>query len=369
VTSGFMYATQVGSACSEWQVCSSFNEQERINFPSADRTLLTVDDRLPDAGVRRIEAILSRQSQSLVRVEVDTSSKNIELLTAIAGAIRTYSADQICLVGGGTLSDVGGLAASLANPSVDVVLCPTTVIAMCDASIGGLTGMDGWGVKNAWSTKHPASLTIACGEWLETLPERHYRSGFAEIIKMLFLAKPGEPDLQWFHARLNDVSVRLITPALEVIAMGAKLRSSWINNEADRGRDLFGHNVGHAIELLTGAPHGEAIAHGMTMEAELALSLGLLHHHDLSRLKSSLSCLSLTTTNVPSIHTLMKSMEDQRFCTREKWTFFLPVTTGSREVKCVKHLLPSELCRKALLDIANKKVGHRLALNKLIPDD
>lgn len=182
----------------------------------------------------------------------------------------------VMLLGGGVVGDLGGFCAATWARGVDYVQIPTTLLAMIDASIGGKTGLDLDGLKNAVGLFGRPQGVFADTDFLRTLPEREWRSGLAEAIKHACL---GRPDLlPALRAPLDSIAwPALLPPLVEIKARIVALDPG----ERDLRRALnFGHTIGHAIETWSlrqnaDAPlsHGEAVALGMLLESRIAADL------------------------------------------------------------------------------------------------
>lgn len=181
-------------------------------------------------------------------------------------------------LGGGVIGDMGGFCAATYKRGVDFIQIPTTLLAMTDAAIGGKLGVDFRGIKNAVGVfRNPAAVFVDPA-FLQTLPERELRSGFAEVIKHALI---GNPEL-WEKIRglpgKNPLTVSAMTAQewLELLRASIAVKVRVVKEDPlEHGlRALlnFGHTIGHAIEsyyLETEDPlaHGEAVAIGMLCEA------------------------------------------------------------------------------------------------------
>ena len=289
----FRYSLTRRGSRSTWVGCETFAQVPTRCLPSAGSILLVADGSLPHHGVDHLADVLRRMGPTLEMHTYAISAKDTMLLEELARDIGDLKPDLVYIAGGGTLCDVAGLAASLANPAIPTVLFPTTTVSMCDASVGGLTGLDRGGVKNAWSTRHLPVAVVACCEWLDTLPEDHLMSGFAEVVKMLFLSPRRQRTLAWLAACGGALLGRQADAVLKVVATGARIRACWAGSPRKRRRDLFGHGVGHALELELVIPHGEAVARGMLVEAAVAVRLEMLRRESYDLLLTTLSALGL----------------------------------------------------------------------------
>jgi 3-dehydroquinate synthase len=174
-------------------------------------------------------------------------------------------------IGGGATTDHAGFAAAVYLRGIPFALCPTTLLAMVDASVGGKTGVDLPAGKNLVGAFHQPRLVLADLGFLDTLPARELTSGMAEVVKAGLIA-----DAPLF-ARLEAVPVPLSGPVLaEIIAAAVKVKVEVVtSDEREGGRRAilnFGHTLGHALEAESAYAllHGEAVALGMMA----ALALG-----------------------------------------------------------------------------------------------
>ncbi|MEH0007720.1 MAG: 3-dehydroquinate synthase [Flavobacteriales bacterium] len=187
-------------------------------------------------------------------------------------------------LGGGVLTDIGGFAATAFKRGIDFIHIPTTLLNMVDASIGGKTGVNLGVLKNQIGVFSNPKMVLIDSRYLQTLPDREYRSGLAEMIKYgLSLDGALYCELQahqQFTAERRDSLIRRC----------AQLKTSVVRKDfRERGlRKVLnvGHSIGHAVEarflerkekLL----HGEAIAVGLIAEAYLSYKLNYLEEREL----------------------------------------------------------------------------------------
>ncbi|HVS17153.1 MAG TPA: 3-dehydroquinate synthase [Planctomycetota bacterium] len=204
--------------------------------------------------------------------------------------------------GGGVVSDLGGLAASLYMRGIAVVHAPTTLLAQVDAAIGGKTGVNLRAGKNLAGTFHQPQAVLCDTSLLATLDEADLRSGLGEVLKSALLA--GEADL----ARLERAAPRLLArdadALAEVVAACVALKARTVAADEREGgprRALnLGHTFAHAIERAAGygrVPHGVAVAVGLALALRLSADLGVLRDAELpDRVTALLSGLGLPSS-------------------------------------------------------------------------
>jgi 3-dehydroquinate synthase len=197
-----------------------------------------------------------------------------DLLAAGCGRDTTVVA-----LGGGVVGDVAGFVAATFMRGVPVVQCPTSLLAMIDASVGGKTGVDTAAGKNLVGAFHPPAAVLIDVDTLRTLPEAHRRAGLAEAIKHGAIT-----DAAYF-ARVESLLPALLagdsTATIELVARSVEIKAAVVRadeREAGLRKTLnFGHTLGHALEHASGYAllHGEAVAIGMVLEARLAERIGV----------------------------------------------------------------------------------------------
>ena len=183
-------------------------------------------------------------------------------------------------IGGGAAGDHAGFAAAVYLRGVAFALCPTTLLAMVDASVGGKTAVDLDAGKNLVGAFHQPCAVVADLGFLETLPARERVAGLAEVVKCGLIADAALLDT--LEADAVALSATHDAPGLEaVIAAAVRIKADVVTeDEREAGRRAilnFGHTVGHAVEAASGYGllHGEAVSLGMVAALSLGVSLGI----------------------------------------------------------------------------------------------
>src|SRR5256885_8781851 len=186
----------------------------------------------------------------------------------------------VVALGGGAVGDLAGFVAATYMRGVHFVQLPTPLLAQVDASIGGKTAIDHPRAKNLIGAFHQPRLVLADTGALQSLPEREYRSGLAEVIKHGIVLDAGYFD----EVERNAAALAKREPEIleRIVAGSCRLKASVIERdeqEAELRHVLnYGHTIGHAIEAVTGYArfaHGEAVSLGMVAEAGGARRPGL----------------------------------------------------------------------------------------------
>ena len=183
-------------------------------------------------------------------------------------------------IGGGVICDITAFAASLYMRGCRLVLVPTTLLAMVDASLGGKTGIDFLGYKNLVGTFYPANRIVIAPAAVHGLPDREYLSGLAEVIKTAVI---GDPDLLILLEREQERILLREPPVVEEMIRRSLAVKGRIVEEDPREKGIravlnLGHTFGHALESASGFTkwtHGEAVAWGIGRALAAGLRFGM----------------------------------------------------------------------------------------------
>lgn len=196
-------------------------------------------------------------------------------------------------LGGGMLCDLGGFAAAVFKRGIPFIHIPTTLLAMTDAAIGGKTGVNFNGYKNQLGTFTVPEKTVIYTDFLRTLDDRLFRSGFAEMLKHGLI---GSKKLWDVLSDLKTLSLEAITPHLwPSIKVKQTLAEKDRLESGERKKLNFGHTIGHALESYSldqdADPlfHGEAVAMGMLVESQIAYEMGYLEASPLKAIGQAIS--------------------------------------------------------------------------------
>ena len=219
--------------------------------------------------------------------------KNSEHLNLIFDALLEAGFNRDCTVlalGGGVIGDMAGFASACFQRGVYFIQVPTTLLSQVDSSVGGKTGINHPLGKNMIGAFQQPQVVLADMAQLKTLPERELSAGLAEVIKYALL---GDVEfLAWLEAHMDGLVQQ--DPALlaEAVYRSCAHKARIVaNDEKEQGERALlnlGHTFGHAIESYLGYGewlHGEAVATGMVMAADLSHLMGWISGQDLERTK------------------------------------------------------------------------------------
>ncbi|TMD13185.1 MAG: 3-dehydroquinate synthase [Chloroflexi bacterium] len=210
------------------------------------------------------------------------AAKTIEALSDFYRFLASVGVDRlgaIVALGGGTVGDAAGFAASTWLRGLPLLQLPTTLLAMVDASIGGKNGINLEAGKNLIGTVHQPCAVLVDVQYLTTVPERDYRASWAEVVKSAIIADTEL--LADLEAGVEPALARDGAFLRRVIASTCAIKARVVEADPlERGvRAIlnYGHTVGHALEAALGygaVPHGEAVAWGMQAAADLSRRTG-----------------------------------------------------------------------------------------------
>jgi 3-dehydroquinate synthase len=201
-------------------------------------------------------------------------------------------------LGGGTVGDVTGFAAATWLRGIRYLQLPTTLLSMVDSSIGGKTAINLRSGKNLVGAVHQPVAIICDLNYLETLPEPEFRSGMAEICKAGMIADADF--VGWLHESCARIQEGDTSALREMVSRAIAVKASVVRDDPrETGRRAilnYGHTVGHALERVLGygrIRHGEAVAWGMEVAAELSASSGRCSPDLVSRQRELLRAFGL----------------------------------------------------------------------------
>lgn len=243
-------------------------------------------------------------------------------------------------LGGGVISDMVGFASGIYQRGIDFIAIPTTLLAQVDASVGGKTGVNNKFGKNLVGVFHQPKAVYINLDFLKTLPEREFKAGVAEIIKMA-VCFDGE-FFDWLTKNDLKNSKNLQKAISKSIEIKAKIVSSDEKEQGIRAGLNYGHTFGHIIENQTNYKkflHGEAVAIGMQMANDLALRLKLINQQECQEINNLLKRYGLD---------LRYHIEDiEEFYER----FFLDKKSHSKKIKFI---LPEGIGNLVIIDNVSK---------------
>jgi 3-dehydroquinate synthase len=245
----------------------------------------------------------------------------------------------VVAIGGGVIGDLAGFVAATYARGLRLVMMPTTLLAMVDSSVGGKVAVNHPRAKNLIGAFHqPAGVWIDTAV-LDTLPDREYRSGLAEVVKYGVIF-----DAELFaYLEANGAAVLARDPAVErhLVATSCRHKARVVEKDEREVSDLrallnYGHTFGHAFETVGGYGnwlHGEAVAAGMVCASRLAERRGLVGPEVTERQRKLLSDFGLPTRpgDWPA-DALLATMRNDKKSIGGRLRFILPTAIGAAAV-------------------------------------
>ncbi|MGI9256966.1 MAG: 3-dehydroquinate synthase [Salinispira sp.] len=192
----------------------------------------------------------------------------IEFMLNAAFALKLSRDSMFAALGGGALSDAAAFAASIFLRGITLIIIPSTLLAMVDAAFGGKTGINYIGFKNMVGTIYPANELRICPALIESLPQREYLSGLAEVIKAAMLNDAVL--LEFLEERHADIINRDKDCLFEIIRRSLGVKGAVVTKDLREGglraHLNLGHTFAHALEAVdtfSTWKHGEAVAWGI----------------------------------------------------------------------------------------------------------
>jgi 3-dehydroquinate synthase len=284
--------------------------------------------------------------------------KQLPTVARIYDALVRLNADRastLITFGGGVIGDMAGFAAATYLRGIALVHVPTTLLAQVDSAIGGKVGVNHPQGKNLIGAFYQPHAVVVDPTVLGTLPRREFRAGLYEVIKY---GMTSSADL--FDRVVRDrkaIFARAPESLTPVIADSCRIKADVVaadEREAGPRRILnFGHTAGHALEAVTKYRrfrHGEAVAYGMQVAAELARARGALAEQDAQALATVIASLG-PLPPIADIGTapILEAMQHDKKMVAGRLHFVLPTAVGATTI--VDDVTPKEM--KAAL----KRVG------------
>ncbi len=335
---------------------------------SGRRAFLIHDEGLPGALVSEAERSLVGAGFRVTTTAVHASEEGKSLesfgrLLGLVSATKLERLDPIIALGGGIVGDLAGFVAATYRRGVPVVHCPTTLLSMVDASVGGKTGVnlvvDGALKKNMVGAFWQPALVLADTDLLASLPDRHFRSGLAECLKHGLISHATDAGLlDWTMDHLHGALGRDPKILAELVERNVRVKASFVADDEREekssaapprggGRALLnlGHTFAHAIETIPGlsptgkaedAPlhHGEAVGLGLVAAAYTATAMDRLSWVDAERIRRTVEAAGLPTrvAGLPGEEAMMALMLHDKKVVGGKLRLVLPVGAGRAEV-------------------------------------
>ena len=270
------------SADRDYQVVIDANWQEALEpyLVNRGQVAVIVSEAMRDRITNLPETDAQIHIFTVPDSEAGKSFATYQKLLDWLGAAGFTRNDLVVAVGGGAVTDLSGFVASTWLRGIDWVAVPSTLAAMVDAAVGGKTGINSEYGKNLIGSFYSPVSVLVDLSWLDTLSDRDFAAGLAEVLKSGFIADGEIVELLDGKTLPEVRSNQALTLELisRTVAVKAKVVSGDFKESFDREILNYGHTLGHAIELHSkyALRHGECVSIGLVFAANLANQVGLL---------------------------------------------------------------------------------------------
>ena len=240
--------------------------------------LVVTNETVEPLYLEALTADLTGKQVRAISLPDGEAYKTLETVEDILDTLIEVGANRdttVIALGGGVVGDIAGFAAACYMRGVEFIQVPTSLLAQVDSSVGGKTGVNHASGKNLIGAFHQPRAVLIDTETLQTLPDRELKAGLAEVIK--YGAIVDAEFFAWLEANVDALLARDPQALAVAIRRSCELKAEIVaEDERESGRRAilnFGHTFGHAIERCQGYGewlHGEAVAAGMVMAAQLS---------------------------------------------------------------------------------------------------
>jgi len=269
------------------------------------RVIVVTNTTVAPLYLERLTGALGNAGVAFTTVQLPDGEryKTWESLNLIFDALLTDRCERsttLVALGGGVIGDMGGFAAACYQRGMPFIQVPTTLLSQVDSSVGGKTAINHPLGKNMIGAFYQPRLVLADTDTLNTLPDRELAAGLAEVIKYGLIRDL--PFLEWLEANIGRVLAREPAALAHAIAKSCANKAEVVvadeREAGERALLNLGHTFGHAIETGVGYGewlHGEAVAAGTMIAAELSAELGWIGRADVNRIEALLERAGLPT--------------------------------------------------------------------------
>lgn len=301
---------------------------------------VVTDENVAPLYLDRLMAALAESGLSAVAqvLPAGEKTKSFEhLMTVCDGvlAARIERGDAVIALGGGVIGDLTGFAAGIVRRGSRFIQIPTSLLAQVDSSVGGKTGINSPHGKNLIGVFHQPDLVLADTDVLDSLSEREFRAGYAEVAKYGLIDKPDF--FAWLEANWRDIFAGG-EARIEAIAKSCQAKADVVAaDERENGQRALlnlGHTFGHALEAATQYDsrrlvHGEGVAIGMVLAHQFSARMNLASPDDGRRVEAHLAEVGLPVSmsaipgGLPPVEVLMDAIAQDKKVKGGKLTFIL----------------------------------------------
>ncbi|PIZ05035.1 MAG: hypothetical protein COY58_01185 [Gammaproteobacteria bacterium CG_4_10_14_0_8_um_filter_38_16] len=295
------------------------NPFDRISSCLIKNNVLFIDANI----IKYYQPMLKIASEKIMIVEVNEHLKTLDGVSAVLSFLAKNEVtknDQLIVVGGGVLQEIGAFSAAMYKRGISYVHFPTTLLSMCDSCIGGKTSLNYLDSKNQLGLYYAPTAVHINTCFLKTVPETEIQSGLGEILKSCIIG--GENCLRVYEEKIEKGCIKSFDDYQTLIQIALGIKKSIVEAdefELNYRRSLnYGHTFGHAIEALSEytIPHGSAIVLGMILENQLSVQHQLMDQATCEKLNNV--CFALLSEKSRMIYKKMSFEKILIFLKKDK---------------------------------------------------
>ncbi len=259
---------------------------------SGDNQVYIIDSNVYNLYKKLFHSI---KDHSLIFIyEANEQTKNFDSLQRIYNFLYANNINRNSIIygiGGGITTDITAFAASTYKRGCRLILIPSTLLGMVDASIGGKTGINYYNIKNGIGSFYTAEKVIINTNFIKTQPKADYRDGFVEIVKMSFLQQSNLHKVLSEQQNIEDIIKEAISTKMEMCRND-------LHDKSSRRLLNLGHTFGHILESISNyeISHGTAVAIGIRAAARFSLQKSFIDNTIYSQIENTLNKFELPAT-------------------------------------------------------------------------
>ena len=273
-------------------------------YLKSNQVAIITNETIAPLYLQQVQSALGNRQVDVFQMPDGESYKSIDTYTQVMDFLLEKKHNRsTCLIalGGGVVGDLCGFVAATFQRGVDFIQIPTTLLSQVDSSVGGKTAVNHPAGKNMIGAFYQPLAVFADISVLETLPDREYAAGLAEVVKYGIIY---DADFfAWLEANAQALVQREKYALTHIITRSCEVKAAVVSeDEREGGRRAilnYGHTFGHAIEKLLGYGrllHGEAVSIGIVMAARLSVEFSGLALADSQRIEKLLQQFNLPVT-------------------------------------------------------------------------
>ena len=284
-----------------------------------------------------LDVIKKFDKKRVIIIKDGEKYKNIKTYTQIINKLlkeKIERKDTIAALGGGVVGDLAGFCASSVLRGVKLIQIPTTLLAMCDSSIGGKTGFNSQYGKNLIGSFYLANKVLIDPVFLNTLNEYEYKCGLGEIVKYALIEKSCKCEINYnlldVLSKYQSLDVKKEIEYIIKACVHLKARVVELDRLEGNLRKIlnFGHTYAHAVETLSNykkISHGEAVAYGINCAAKLSYNLGIIDRDYFNRIDYLLNKFQLLQKEIKYKKTdIIEIMKQDKKVENQKINLLVP---------------------------------------------